>query len=262
MLADLLRLKTNSAQVDSRTLEAEKLERIAVFGLAALTGLKPGKFDVDPTIIALLKRTLVPLESYLATARSHRPEVSMLKAARQAAQAQQDLEKANFFPNIGLVGNTGIAYASSIDDPVHGFYQDPFNGISAGIGLGLSWGMSPLQQVGKYRKAKAMLREVRAKQAEALIGITMEIRKAYADQEEVLKKFKITKRGQKLAKRWLVSVSQSLAAGLSDPKDLTDALVNYFVLKLDYLKALYSVNVGWAELGRVVGKDLSPAPVP
>lgn len=256
-LADLLRLKTSAAQVDSKTLEAEKLEKLAAFGLAALTGLAPGTFDVDPAIIELVDRRLASAADYLAAAARHRPEVSMLRAARQAAQAQQDLEKANFFPNIGLVGSTGIAYASSIDTPQHAFYQNPFNAVSAGLGLGLSWGISPLQQVGKYRKAKAMLREVRAKQQEALIGITMEIRKAYANQEEVLKKFIVTQRGQKLAKRWLVSVSQSLAAGLSEPKDLTDALVNYFVLKLDYLKALYSVNVGWAELGRVVGKDLA-----
>ena len=253
-LADLLRLKTSAAQVDTRTLEANKLEQLALDGLAALTGLPPGSFDVDTEIIGVVEHRLAPLQTYLAAARNYRPEVSMLQAAQSAAQAQVDLEKANFFPDIGLMGSASVAYASSIDDPQHGFYSDPFNGLGAGMGLGFRWGMSPLQQVGKYRKSKAILREVRAKQSEALIGITIEIRATYANQGEAINKLKITKRGEKLSKRWLVATSQNLAAGLSEPKDLTDALVNYFLMRLDYLKSVYAVNVGWAELNRVVGK--------
>lgn len=252
-MTDLLRLKTFSAEIDSRILEAKKLETLTLATLAAMTGQKQNQFDVDTKVIEVLPGTVRPVSDYLDLARQHRPEIKILTAAVRARHAAVDLEHARFFPDFLLVAMVGYAYTSSVDDPQNAFYSDPFNFTSAGFGLALNWKFDQVQQYGKYEIAKAEARQTVAQKAEALTGIDLEIQKAQVDLTEAQERLATTDGGQKSARRWLVATSQNITSGLSEPRDLTDSLLAYFQLRLRYLQAMYDVNVGWSELGRVIG---------
>lgn len=259
-MEDLLRIKVAFAEVDARLLEARKLERLTQVGLAILTGRRDRPFDVDTTVIDVLPGELLPLSTYRELTRLHRPDMKSLAAALKAANAAVDLERARFFPDFLLVGSAGVGYTSSVEDPKNAFYSDPFNFLGAGFGLAMSWQWDQLQQVGRHREAKAQAREVEARREEALAGIDMELNKARVELEEAMQRLEVARRGEGLARKWLTVVSQNMAAGLAETKDLTDALVSFFTMKLKTLQAIYDVNVGWAELGRVIGTPVRERP--
>jgi outer membrane protein TolC len=257
-VTDLLRLKTFGAEIDAREAEAQKLEDIAAAGVAALTRLKPGTFDLDPTPLALVAGEPAPVQAYLDLARQHRPEVELLNWATRAREAGKDLEQAKFFPDFLLVGTLGYGTASPVDDPHNAFLNDPFNFLRAGFGLALRWNLDTVQQVGRYRAAKAKSLETASKREEGLAGVEFEIRKEWLSLAEAAKRLDATRRGEKAARSWLVATAQNLEAGLAESKDLTDALLAFFQLRVRYLQAIFDVNVGWARLGRSVGKKAPP----
>jgi outer membrane protein TolC len=254
-VTDLLRLKTARAEVDARLPEAEKLERLTLAALATLTGMREKPFDVDTQILEVLAGKPLAIREYLEMARRHRPEVGLLSAAVRARAAAADLEWARFFPDFLLVAMVGYASTSSVDDPQNAFYSDPFNFFTAGFGLALSWKLDQVQQYGQYQKARAEARATKAQEAEAVAGIDLEIKRAWADLVEAQGRMDAASKGEKAARQWLVAVSQNLAAGLAETRDLTDALVGYFQLRLRNLQAMYDVNVGWSELARTIGTN-------
>jgi multidrug efflux system outer membrane protein len=250
---DLLRLKTADAEVEARVYEARKGQELARRTLAMLAGLTHTQLEVDDEPIEAVEGKPLQMGSYLKLAQQHRPEVKALRAAALARQAAVDLEKSRFYPDFLFVAMAGYGAASSVDDPDHGYYNDPFNFLSAGFGLAMRWKWDQVQQYGKLNVAKAEAGETDAKRREALAGIDLEVQKTAIELEEALSRLEATRRGSKSSRSWLVATVQNLEAGLSSPRDLVDALVAYFQMHLRYLQATYDVNVGWFELARVTG---------
>jgi len=251
-VSDLLRLKTKSAEVDTLTIETRKLARLALASIALLTGLDDKSLQIDADFIEPVQGELRPAKDYVEIARHGRPEVRMLEAGVRASQAKVALEKAAFFPNFLLVGTVGIGRATNIDNPKNTFFDDP-NFTSSGIALAMSWDFNMVEQYGKYRSAKSTAAYADAKRREAVIGIEAEIREAHESLNAAIESMQVARRGQKTARSWLVATSQNLAAGLAEPKELSDALVEFFKLRLQYVKSIFDVNVGWAKLARKVG---------
>ena len=251
---DLKRLQTFGAIVDNRVLEAEKLALLAKAALARLVGLAADRFDVDNAIIALQDGTLKPLADYLQLARLGRPEVQALRAAVRAHRALSSLEVAQFFPDLLLVATATAAVATGVDDPKNAFYNDPFNVLGAGIGLVMRWRIDPVGQIGKYRQQSAAAKRIEAQKQEALVGIDLEIEKSVIELRDAKARLATTARGRGHARSWLAAITQNLAAGIGSPKDLTDVLPTYFELQLKYLQAVFDINIGWARLGRAIGR--------
>ncbi|MCA9669647.1 MAG: TolC family protein [Myxococcales bacterium] len=254
---DKLRLKTAAAEVHVREAQAKKLERLMLATLATLCRIE-GRFDVDKKIIDALPGKVAPVDSYLDLAKGSRPEMKLLDLAARAQRAAVDVERARFFPDLLLVGSVGVGTATGVDNPKNAFYNDPFNFVRAGFGLALRWQLDTVQQVGRYRGAKADAKRVEAKRREGLAGIKLEITKARLDLVEAKARLTAAYKGQKAARSWLVAVSQNMSAGLSEPKDLNDALIGFFQLKIRYLQAMFDVNSGWAALARAIGERVRP----
>ena len=252
-MTDLLRIKTARAEIDSRLPEVEKLERMTLVSLRALTGHLDKPFDVDTQLLEVLGGQPMAVGSYLQVAAAQRPDLKLLEAAVRARRAAVNLERARFFPDFLFVAMVGYGRASSIDWPQNAFASNPFNYFGGGFGLAMSWKLEPALQWGAFRKAQFEENETKARQAEGTLGVQLEIHKAHAELVESRKRLDAAHEGEKSAHRWLVATSQNLAAGLAETRDLTDSLVGYFTQRLRYLQAIYDVNVGWSELGRAIG---------
>jgi len=262
---DLLRLKVSKAEVESRVHEARMGEALARATLQVLTGQRERRdFGVDHKVLELVDDgadasgkegpgDAAPPARYIQLAQSHRPEVRLLDAAVEARQAKVELEKARFWPDLALVAMVGIARAMGVDDPQNAFLSDPFNYAGAGFGLALQWKWDQVLQYGRYKEARAEALETQSRRKEALAGIALEVQKTTLELDEARKRLESLKSGQRSARSWLVATSQNLSMGTSEPKDLTDALVAFFSLKLRYLQAIYDVNVRRTELKRVLG---------
>lgn len=252
-VTDELRLKTYLVEVDTRTLEARKLQQLALRSLSALTGLPADRIALDTAPLEASGAALLAGGDYQRTARQRRPEMHLLEAAWRAVQARNQLERARLWPDLLLVGRAGIGRATNVDFPQNAFLNNPFNFSSAGVALALRWQLDTVQQVGRLREALAKSHRLAAKRQEALAAMTLEIEKVYLELQEAQQRVLVAERGQRSARSWLVATSQNLGTGLAEPKELTDALVAYFRVRLTGLQASFDVKVGWSELARKVG---------
>ena len=252
-MQDLQRLKAASAEVDRRVLDAKKMEAIALAALRSITGQRGKPFSLDDEVLKVQPGKLGDLGAYRALTLKHRPDVASLRAAVDAAGAARDLEKAGFLPDVLLVAGLEAIYAPGIDRTNNAFYSNPYNTVGAGFGLAVNWNFNLVQQYGKYKEASAQRQQAMAKQAEALLGMDIELQTALISLNDAYKRFEITKREERITRGWLNSITQSMGVGVAKMNDLTDALVRYYTAKFMHLKAIMDINVGWAEMQRVVG---------
>ncbi len=252
-VTDILRIKVYQSTVDAKLLEAVKTERFTLQALALLVGEPVSRFDVDTAVLKLVDGKLLPVQRYAKLARKTRPEAKQLEAAIKAREAALSLEKANFLPNLLLLASGTAAMATGADDPQNAFYNDPLNVLTGGFVLALQWDFDMIQQIGKYKKAKALRESTQHQRELALKAIDLEIHTAYEDLREARLRRQTLEMGQRAVKGWLTATVQNVAAGLAKPKELTDVLPKYFDTKLKYLEAIYDVNYGWAKLAKSIG---------
>ncbi len=258
-ITDLLELKTAKVEIAGRLLEAQRGEAMALAALTRLAGLDRARFDIDRAPLAPLHQKPAPLEDCLARAMSQRPDLTALRAAINAARAGVSLERASFLPDLLLVGYLDYLYAPNVDRTRNAFFNNPFNTVGAGVGLTLNWKIDPLQQWGKYRESVALRKELAAERDHAQLGVKLQVEEKLTGLDGAYQRLKLMARGKKVARSWLVSISQSINAGLRDTKDLTKSLVAYFKARLQHAKAIYDVNVGWAALERAIGSSATAA---
>ncbi|HET6347312.1 MAG TPA: hypothetical protein VFH51_20435, partial [Myxococcota bacterium] len=55
------------------------------------------------------------------------------------------------------------------------------------------------------------------------------------------------------ARAWLASVLQAEAAGLVEPRDLADALLQHFMMRARAMQAIFDWNIGVLTLQRATG---------
>jgi outer membrane protein TolC len=250
---DRLRLKVLTAEVDARTLEAQSLARLGLAALRVLVPDAPGDLDVDDAPLVAVDKEPRPLSYYVELARLGRPEIRLVDAGLAARRAAEDVERARIYPDLLLVGTLNWAYAPSVDDPPNFFANDPFNGFAAGIGALLRIPLDYPLKLARLDRAAAERREMEARRRQALGGIGLDIERSYAELQEARARMVVSQGGERAARAWLVATYQNLMLGLVEPKELTDALLAFFTLKLRALQAVYDVNANWTALGRAVG---------
>jgi outer membrane protein TolC len=165
----LYRLRMQRADLEAKESEARKQEAIALSGLRFLIGARE-QVRVPDIPLPEPKHRLAPLGYYLTAARLHRPEVNMAHAAIRAREAQVELERARFYPDLGLTLSGGWSEAPEITDQLNPFANDPGNYLRYGAALGLKWKIDFLPQSARLSQAEAQLEEIRATEQYAIGG--------------------------------------------------------------------------------------------
>ncbi len=103
-VTDRLRLRTTRAELDSRILEAKRLQQIARDSLRTLLGPNaPADIDVDDEPFDPPEVKERPISYYEDLARYNRPEARLLDYATKAKHALADLERRKEYPDIVLI---------------------------------------------------------------------------------------------------------------------------------------------------------------
>jgi outer membrane protein, multidrug efflux system len=261
---DRLRMRTVRAEVELRVLEAQKGADEARGGLRALIGPDaPAQIEVDDEPLEPVQVPDRPLAHYEEQARLARPEVRALDHLVAAKRALADLERRKLYPDLVLLGNATLAYASSIDDPQNAFYNDPFNSRGAGVAAALRLPLDLGVRSARAAQLRADAEETMHRRREALGGIGFEVERAHASLREATKRLATVRSGEKAAKAWITAVSANFATGLAETKDFADALVASFQFRIRALQAIFDVNLAAASLARATGTEVILAvPVP
>ncbi len=250
---ELLKMKMNRAELDARESQAAKQATVALSGLKFLVGVKNASFDIPDLPIQRTSHPIAPLARYLSAARLHRPEVNMARAGVAARRAQLALQRAKFFPDVGL-GFTGRwARAPEVTDQVNPYSNDGGNFLQYGAAITLRWSLDFLPQIARHAQARSQLEEMRATEQFALGGIAVEVEKAYADAIDAKRRLNAFTRAARYAKQWLIKVQQGIDIGTMDDEDIVDPAKEYALKKFARMSATFDYNMAVARLAVATG---------
>jgi outer membrane protein TolC len=250
----LYRLRMHRADLVAKASEARKQEAIALAGLRFLIGAR-GRVRVPDLPLPAPKHRLAPLGYYLTAARLHRPEVNMARAAIRAREAQVELERARFYPDIGLTLSGGWSEAPEITDQLNPFVHDPANYLRYGAALGLRWKLDLLPQSARLSFARAQLEEIRATEQYAIGGVGVEVTTAYEEARDAERRLSAYEEAREYARRWLITVQQGLDIGAYDSDDVIAPAKEYALGRFNVINATYDYHIALARLAMATGWD-------
>jgi outer membrane protein TolC len=251
---DLLKLKIQREELVVRQSEANKQQAIALAGLKFYTGLSGG-VDVPDEPLSRLAHHLAPLARYLSAARLYRPEINMARAGVLAREAQVRIERARFFPDLGLGLSASYLNAPQVTDQRNPFVRDIGHGQSYGAALVLRYKLDFLPQAARYNQASAQLEEQRATERFALGGVGVEVEQAFREAEDAERRLDAYTRAVGFAKRWLIQVQQGIDVGTFEEADVVDPAKEYAFKRFSQMSATFDYNMAVARLAQTTGWD-------
>jgi len=253
---DLLRMKTYQMEVSARLGEVEKGEMIALAGLRFLTGIeKPAAFEIPEDSIAPPKKPLVDVLVYLKAASIHRPELKQVKAGILARTEQVEFAKSRMYPDIALGLAAGYANSPVITDQTNAFVVDHANYLRYGFGIVFRWNLDLLPAAARVRFAEAQLMEMRDTEKFALGGVGVEVENAYAVAKDASTRVRFYGEAESLAKRWVASITASIAVGTREDRELIDPLRSYLTNRFNHLQSIMDLDVAISQLSLVTGDE-------
>jgi len=252
---DMLRLKIYESEVASRRLDSARTERLALAGLALLTGL-PEEAFVPPGAAAPFAVKLEPQDVYVGRAIRQRGEMKALEAGIRAQDARVSLERARMLPDIFVGGFVSIAKAWAIQEQASPYAYDPYNSWFSGGGLGLKWDFAVGERLAALDEQRATWRKLSAQREALKQKVTIEVIGAHAELSDLVQKLELDRKAYKAAQGWLIARMDLYESGLAEMRDLADALTEFFKRKGQYEGTVMQHNVAVARLAHSCGARL------
>jgi outer membrane protein TolC len=108
------------------------------------------------------------------------------------------------------------------------------------------------RQTAKIRQANADLHKTRIQAELAADGIILEVKRAYLSVKAAQDELGRAEEASKFARQVLFLTQSNFDIGLAEPKDLIDAISKFLTTRGEYFKAVFDLNVAFAELDQKV----------
>ncbi|HEY1547610.1 MAG TPA: TolC family protein [Kofleriaceae bacterium] len=246
-IQDRQRVAVLLATAKAQRADAAKLEAQALAGLRAITAQADA--DIDDTELAALDN---PVPETLDVDR--RPQRLAAKQGSTAADELAAASRANYFPDIALVGTALISAAQGAQDPESAYANNPYNRTGAGLVLGVSWTLEPWNVAARTHRAEADARKSHAQSDLAAVGARLDGDTAIGEAKAAHDKVAASAEGEKAARTWLAAVLQAQAIGTAEARDLADAYIAWFQMRAQWAQAVFDWNVAVVRLGRARGE--------
>ncbi len=252
---DLIKLKVFESEVDQYESQSHEIERV---GLAALRFLVGGKersrIDVVDEPQTRTAEEIGKLDEYKEEAVQNRPELKALRHAVKALGSKVDMRRADFWPDLLVVGGFRYGWTPGRDDLNNWALKDNYNyGPSIFLGLAISYKLDFGLDTYRLDEAQAELSAVTTEQKAALEGVMLEVEKTFHHAQATSDALESVQKSRRLVKGWIAAVMQNHATGLASAKEVKDALAEYFKVMAAIHKLTHDYNVSLAELHRVTG---------
>jgi outer membrane protein TolC len=257
---DKLKIRVYEAQVMQKDLEAGRARTLALGNLRRVVGLDPQGTDDfrTPSPDPLVPRMDVSMQAAMDAAMENRPELVALRRGIAARNAEIRARYASFFPDFVLAGKFTYAYSDVATHQASPFANDPFNGYSAGGGLALKWDLDIGRKLGEWREAKAQAGRLAAQMDDAERAVRLEVEKLFLEMRDARTIVDAQQEALRAVRGWVLAKTDLYENGLSDLRDILDALVQFFLSRMTLLQAIHDYNVAVAALERATGLSLVP----
>ena len=137
------------------------------------------------------------------------------------------------------------------------FASDPFNSLLGGAGIGLKFDLEFARHAAEAAEQEAEAMKLKAKESYAAPGIELQVKKAYWEFEQAAQGLEVAERRKALGKKWFVQSAMGWSIGITQAKDLLEALEGNGLAKKNYVETLFALNMALARLSQAIGQELT-----
>jgi len=255
---DKLKLAVIEAELKSRKVQALMGKRLALSALARLVGFPTKKpLKLAESELEEIEVVKLSLKDYQAMSRRYRPELRLLKDAVEAKRFILKAHQRLWTPDLFIGGYIRHAYSNVADDQTNPFVRDDFNFLEGGLALGLRFSFDFPIKLARARRASADFSTFQSRHQLAKLAIKMDVERRYRELRSAQMLVKIQRAGRKAANQWISRTMMAYSSGLTELKEVTEALMAVAKSRFGYIESLYQLNLSVAHLSRAVGRDIS-----
>ncbi len=258
--SDLYRLKIFLNQLNSKKIEIQNKQELALAGLKLYSGLKSEKIIVpQESWLKLKKRPLKEIKHYQNLFIQNRPELKQLEAGINAKKSLAKAKSKENYPNLGLLLKYDFSYTDARQKQDSVFAYDPYNENSLIVGLGVTWDIDWGLTKAKFAKTKVEIAQLKTKKKYAEKGLLIKVFDNWNTLNGLQDKLNNSKKANRFGKKLLARAMIGGSLGLIKGKDIVEAYQMRAFTYKDHLENIYHYNLAWAELSQSVGTEVDPA---
>lgn len=260
---DLYKLGFYKQQAEVQRAQAEAGAQFALAAIRLLIAAAPDE------LIEVQAEDLKPPEGVLATSDSlviraadHRPELKAIAAGLAAREQEVKIREAMYYPDFGIAGFFRWMWTTSATRQLSPFAYDPYNDLSAGVGLVMRYQWDFPQKGIHLEQARAEYEKMQHQQNLLGAAVKLEIEKHWGETKLALTKAEKQMEAEKNARRWANAAFTAFDLGTGDTRELVDSFTAYAQASALRVQAFYEVQVGLRGLTRAVGQPVALEPKP
>jgi TolC family type I secretion outer membrane protein len=249
---EVLRAKVSLANAQPDLITARNNLRIAIEQLRQALGAPSGRSAEVPPFPDVrgsldIRPESVDLDSALASAHEHRPELLRLEKLEDAGEAAVTAAKSNYYPSVGAFGayqwgGFGFAQGSSLS--ANGWL----------FGVQSTWNIfDGRATAGKVVQARSQLRQQKLSRSEEELAIDVEVHQAISGLQEAAELVDASKETVGQAEEALREANSRYKAGNATQLDVLTSQVSLTQARTNQLEANYNYLVAEATLRKAMG---------
>lgn len=245
---DVLRAKVALANAQPDLITARNDYRNSIEQLRQSLGVPRGGQEL-PAVVGTLDYAAqdFPLETALASAHEHRPELLRLAKLQEAGEETVTNAKANYYPNLAVYG----AYERVGEGLVQG---GSFNANGWLLGVQSSWAIfDGRATAGHVRQTKSQLRQTRLSAASEELSVDVEVRQAVSSLQEAQELVAASQQTADEAAEALRLANSRFKAGSATQLDVLTSQVALTQARTNQLQADYTHLVAVANVRKAIG---------
>ena len=253
---DLYKLAFYRQQGEVQKLQAENGASFALSAIRLLIAAPADELvEILPEELSAPEGTLGAVDSYVITAAQHRPELKAIAAGLEAREQEVKIREAMYYPDFGIAGFFRWMWTTSATRQLSPFAYDPYNDLSAGVGLVMKYQWDFPQKGIHLEQARAEYEKMQHQRDLLGAAVKLEIEKSWGETNLAIKKAERQAEAEKNARRWANAAYTAFDLGTGDTRELVDSFSAYASSSVQRLQAYHDVKVGLRALSRAVGQS-------
>lgn len=251
---DVFKIDYYRRQVESQMATAESGAQFALAAIRLLIAAKPEEeITLSTTTLEGVAGTLLPVDSYVETARAHRPELAAIEAGIAAREQEVLIRERMYLPDFGIAGYARWVWTTNSTRQRSPFAYDPYNDTSAGLALVMRYTFDLPQKGIVLEQSRAELEKMRHQRDLLIAGVRLQIEKEWNETTAAMTKGEKQTAAAKSARRWATSAFAAFDVGTGDTRELVDSFTALALASAGRYQAFHDAQVGVRALTRATG---------
>ena len=253
---DVAQLDLVRAELATRRAEASATRELALEAARTVAGVPPdAPFALTAAPVELPAVQLAPLARHVEAAQAHRPELAAAQQTQRAREAGLLARQRSWYPELLVTGFVDLNWTGSTTPQTNPFAWDPYNRLTAGLGLALRGKLDPWRTTAEVAQEEAQVERARAEAELAAREVRQEVARAHSTLRSALERAARLREQEAAARRWLAQAELAFDGGLSTPQPVLLAALATAHASAERLAAARDAQLALVDLTVAIGED-------